>query len=64
MREKIYRVAFASDPVSIHRVCYTAWNMGHFNLEVQAHEFWTTPPIYTSDTELFAEVDLIICGEA
>lgn len=62
--EKIYVVRFADEPHAIHRVCYTAWSMDHPNLELQAHEFWATPPQYSADNEVFAEVDLIICGDA
>lgn len=62
--EKIYIVAFASEPPSVHRVCYTAWNMSHPSLMVQAEEFWSSKLIYATDTELFAEVDLVIIGEA
>ena len=62
--EKIYRVSFANEPTVTHRVCYTAWSMNHINLEYQAYEFWSNPPIYATDTELFAEVDLVIHGEA
>lgn len=61
--ERIYRVSFEAEPPSIHRVCYTAWTMTHFDLMVQAHEFWSGALIYPADTELFAEADLIIGGE-
>lgn len=61
--EKIYLVEFASEPLAVHRVCYTSWSMAHLNLDLQAHEFWVSPPLYDSDTELFAESDLIVKKE-
>ena len=56
----IYEVTFRSQPVAVHRVCYTAWNPDFPNHMLQAHEFWGAPQLYGSNTELFAEEDLVV----
>jgi hypothetical protein len=56
----IYQVRFVTPPSVVHRVCYTAWWNQHPYLIKQAHEFWKFPPIYSQNTELFAEVDLVV----
>jgi hypothetical protein len=60
---RIYRVHFANTPSIVHRVCYTAWDSRFPNHTLQAHEFWSTPPLYSSNTELFAEEDTIVLEE-
>ena len=62
--EKIFRVQFVREPGSIHRVCWTAWSMAQPNLEQQARQYWADPRVYDSNTELFAEEDLVVLGEA
>ena len=56
----IYQVQFTNTPKCAHRVSYTAWNTSFPNQTLQAHEFWRNPPLYSSNTELFAEEDLIV----
>lgn len=56
----IYQVKFCNQPAIVHRVCYTAWNNSFPNPQMQAHDFWNSPPVYSSNTELFAEEDLVI----
>jgi hypothetical protein len=59
----IYEVRFLDAPSEVHRVCYTAWDHNHPNHSFQAKVFWDSPPIYSSNTELFAEEDLVVVSE-
>jgi hypothetical protein len=56
----IYQVRFCNPPTVLHRVCYTAWDEKFPNQLMQAHEFWNRPPLYSANTELFAEEDLVV----
>lgn len=59
----VYQVRFLKPPSSVHRVCYTAWDENFPNPRLQAHNFWCRPPLYSSNTELFAEEDLVVIIE-
>lgn len=61
--EKIYEVQFEDAGATQHRVCWSAWNMAHPNLDLQAHEYWRSPPLYNRNTEVFSETGLLIVGE-
>lgn len=60
----IYRVRFTNTAAASHRVCWSAFQMnsgpfGPSNVQL-AHEYWTHPPTYATDNEVFAESDLEI----
>jgi len=61
---RIYRVRFLNSCAEVHRVCYTAWKSDHHNIEQQAHDFWSSPSNYSSNSEVFAESDLVVESEA
>ena len=56
----IYKVDFCDPNAVVHKVCYTMWSPDHPNLELQAHEFWKCPRIYSHHMELFAETNLVV----
>ncbi len=52
----IYRVKFTDQHVTFHQVCWSAFSMTYgAPPEHQAHEFWAKPPVYKSNSEIFAE---------
>jgi hypothetical protein len=61
--DSVYRVQFVNRPSIVHRVCHMAWHSDFPNHELQAHTFWNKPPLYASNTELFAEEDTIVLAE-